>query len=151
MYTGPLFIASDHGGFDLKNKIVLYIKDKLELKITDLGPHELVEDDDFPDYAFPLAEKVAEKNGRGILICRNGIGVCIAANKVKGIRAGIGYNTKAAETMRNDDDTNILCLAGDYGSEEYNIAIVQMWLEKEFSGEERFVRRIKKIEEYKGN
>ena len=148
MYNGPLFIASDHGGFELKEKLITYIEEKLELTIKDLGPHKLVETDDYPDYALPLAEEVVKKRGRGILICRNGIGVCVAANKVKGIRAGIGYNTAAAKSMLADDNTNILCLAANHGSDEFNIAIAEVWLKANFSEDDRHVRRLDKISKY---
>lgn len=143
----PLFIASDHGGYQLKRRLIRYIENELNLKIEDLGPHEYVETDDYPDYVAPLTKKVLEKNGRGILICRNGIGVCMTANKVKGIRAGLGYNISVSKSMRNDDDTNVLCLAADNVSDEFGMAITKNWLETEFNAHPRFIRRIKKMEE----
>lgn len=145
MYSGPLYIASDHGGYQLKKRLTRYIQNELDGKIEDLGPYEYVETDDYPDYAIPLAKKVAETGGRGILICRNGIGVCIAANKVAGIRAGLGYNTDAAKSMMHDDNTNVLCLAGDYSSDDHAMAIVKYWLESEFGNDERHIRRLDKI------
>ncbi len=147
MYTGPLFIASDHGGYGLKKRLVRYIENELQGSITDLGPHEYVETDDYPDYIVPLTEKVLEMNGRGIVICRNGIGVCIASNKVAGIRAGLGYNIAVGESMMQHDNTNILALAADHVSEEFAMAIVKKWLESEFSGEARHVRRLGKVAE----
>lgn len=145
MYTGSLFIASDHGGYHLKKRLVRYLENELKQKIEDVGPHEYAETDDYPDYAVPLAQKVAQTNGRGIVICKNGIGVCIAANKVHGIRAGLGYNLMAAETMMQDDNTNILCLASKALSEDHAMAIVKKWLLTEFSGAERHVRRLEKV------
>ena len=147
MYTGPLFIASDHGGYQLKKRLVRYIQNELEGQVTDLGPHEYVETDDYPDYVMPLTNKVLAEKGRGIVICRNGIGVCIASNKVAGIRAGLGYNIAVGESMMHDDNTNVLCLAADHVSEEFAMAIVKKWLESEFSGEERHVRRLGKVAE----
>lgn len=147
MYTGPLFIASDHGGYQLKKRLVRYLQNELERDVTDLGPHEYVDGDDYPDFAFPLAEQVAQ-NGRGILICKNGVGVCIAANKVPGIRAGIGYNLMAAETMMHDDNTNVLCLAANLSSEEHAMAIVKRWLETPFSEDARHLRRLQKVTEH---
>lgn len=142
-----LYIAADHAGYHLKKRLVRFIKNELKLKVEDLGPREFVEGDDYFDYAAPFAKKVAaKKGGKGIVICGNGVGVCIVANKVKGIRAGIGYNTYAAETMRADDDTNVLCLAGRVLSDEYAMAITKKWLETPFSKAERHVRRLKKIE-----
>lgn len=147
MYKGPLFIASDHGGYQLKKRIVRYIENELNGKIEDLGPHEYVETDDYPDYVVPLAHKVIETNGRGIVICRNGVGVCIAVNKINGIKCGIGYNIAAAETMMQHDNTNVLSLAADHLSEDHALVVVKKWLETEFSKDERHVRRLNKVEE----
>jgi ribose 5-phosphate isomerase B len=143
-----LYIASDHGGYHLKKRLIRYFENELNVPVTDLGPTEYVEDDDYPDFAIPLAKKVAEEKGaEGILICKNGIGVCMAANKVKGIRAGLGYNLMAAETMKTDDNTNVLCLAAKLGSEEHAMAIVKKWLTTLFSKEERHTRRLTKVAE----
>lgn len=146
MYSGPLFIASDHGGYALKKRLVRYIENELQQKVTDLGPAQYDENDDYPIYTENLAKKVLETNGRGILICKNGIGVCIAANKENGIRAGIGYNLMAAESMMLDDNTNVLCLASKLGSEEHSMAVLKKWLESEFSEEERHKRRLLEVE-----
>ena len=81
------------------------------------------------------------------MICKNGIGVCIAANKEDGIRAGIGYNLMAAETMMLDDNTNVLCLASKLGSEEHAMAVVRKWLETNFSEAERHKRRLEEVQE----
>ncbi len=147
----PLFIASDHGGYQLKKRLIRFIEHELQQHITDLGPQDYVETDDYPDYAIPLAKQVAETHGRGILICKNGIGVCIAANKIPDIRAGIGYNIMAAESMMRDDNTNILCLAAKLSSEDHAMAIVRTWLETAFSNEERHVRRLQKIADIDNN
>lgn len=147
MYKGKLFIASDHGGYQLKKRLIRFIENELELKIEDLGPYEHIESDDYPDYVIPLARKVVETNGRGIVICKNGVGVSMSANKVAGIRCGIGYNIGVAETMMTDDNTNILALASHLSSEEHAMSIVKKWLETEFSGVERHVRRLKKMAE----
>ncbi len=147
MYTGPLFIASDHGGYALKNRLVRYLENELNLPVKDLGPKDYDETDDYPPYAEAVSKKVIEKTGRGILICKNGIGVCIAANKFDDIRAGIGYNLMAAETMMQDDNTNVLCLASKLGSEEHALAIVRKWLETDFSEAERHARRLHEVSE----
>lgn len=148
MYSGPLFIASDHGGYQLKKRLVRYLQNELEHEVTDLGPHEYVDGDDYPDYAFPLAEQVVKTGGRGVLICKNGVGVCMAANKVPGIRAGLGYNLMAAQTMMVDDNTNVLCLAASLSSDEHAMAILKRWLETPFSEDPRHVRRLKKVSEH---
>ena len=147
MYSKKIYIASDHGGYQLKKRLIRYVENELELKIEDLGPHEHVEGDDYPDYVIPLAHKVVETDGRGIVICKNGVGVSMAVNKVAGIRCGIGYNIAVAESMMNDDNTNVLALAAYLSSEEHAMAIVKKWLETEFSGERRHVRRLEKVAE----
>ena len=145
-----LYITSDHGGYKLKKRIIRYLENELETKIEDLGPFEYNKDDNYPDYTVKLAKKVLENDdNKGIAICRNGIGVCVTANKFKGIRAGIGYNIAVAQSMRNDDNANILCLAADHLSEDHAMAIVKKWLETPFSNDERHVRRLKKIEAIK--
>lgn len=151
MYIGPLFIAADHAGYQLKKRLIRFIENELKLDVQDLGPESYDEGDDYPDYVFPLAEKVAKESGRGIVICKNGIGVAVAANKVPGIRAGIGYNLMAAESMMKDDNINVLALAAKGVSEEFAMAIVKKWLETEFSAEERHKRRLEKIAAYEKN
>ncbi len=141
-----LYIASDHRGYQLKKRLLRFFENELKLPVTDMGPTEYVETDDYPDYAGPLAKKVAkEKNARGILICGSANGVCITANKIKGIRAGIGYNITAAEEAMADLDTNILCLSAKLSTDEHAMAIVKKWLQSSFGGEERHERRIEKI------
>ena len=145
MYSGPLHIASDHGGYALKKRLIRYIENELKRDVNDIGPHEYVETDDYPDFAIPLAKQVADEGSRGIVICRNGVGVNIAANKVPGIRCGIAYNIDAAESMMLHDNTNVISLAADHLSEDHAMAIVKKWLETEFSGDERHIRRLGKI------
>jgi len=145
MYKGKLYIASDHGGYKLKKRLIRYVEKELKLKIEDMGPHEYNEEDDYQDYIIPLANEVVKNKGRGIAICRNGIGVSVASNKVKGIRAGVGYSIKVAESMMKDDNTNILALAGDTLSQDHAMAIVKRWLKTEFSKEKRHKRRINKV------
>ncbi|MBT4153787.1 MAG: RpiB/LacA/LacB family sugar-phosphate isomerase [Candidatus Magasanikbacteria bacterium] len=145
MTTQQLFIASDHGGYQLKKRLIRYIENELKLSITDMGPKEYDETDDYPDYVIPLTKKVLETKGRGIVICKNGIGVCIDANKVAGIRCGIGYNLMAAETMMKDDNTNVLALAAKTLSDDHAMAVTEKWLETKFSEAKRHERRLKKI------
>jgi len=145
MYQGNLYIASDHRGYQLKKRLIRYTENELNREITDLGPMEHDPSDDYVDYTIDLTKKVLAEDARGILICRNGIGVCIAANKVDGIRAGIGYNIGAAELMMTDDNTNVLCLSSEFLSEDHAMAVLKKWLETEFSNAERHVRRLEKI------
>lgn len=141
-----LYIASDHGGFTLKEQLKAWLLAEAG-RISDLGPETLVPNDDYPDYAKKVAGKVSKKPDAdfGILICRSGQGVCIAANKFKGVRAGLVWNVKEAKASRNDDHTNILCLPSDYINFKQAQTIVKTWLETPWSKDVRHVRRIKKI------
>lgn len=141
-----LYLASDHAGFELKEALKTALE-KDDVKFTDLGPKTFVQEDDYVDFAIPLTEKIlsAPEENLGILICGNGMGVCIAANKISGIRAGIGYNLFAAETMRKDDDANVLCLAGRVLQPEFAAAIMRKFINTKFSAAERHVRRLAKV------
>jgi ribose 5-phosphate isomerase B len=143
-----LYIASDHGGYKLKKRLIRYLKNELNKPITDMGPSNFVETDDYPDYATPLAKKVAEnKDNLGILICGTGNGVCVTANKINGIRAILGYNIEAAALGKEHNNANILCLAGRVLTEDHAMAIVKKFLETSFTNDPRHARRLKKIAE----
>lgn len=142
-----IFIGADHRGFNLKQKIIQMLRDE-NFEVTDMGPNEYNPYDDYPDIAITVGEKVISENGKGILICGSGVGVCVAANKVKGIRAGLCLLAKQANAGRNDDDMNVLCLNSDMVPEEDNMDIVRTFLNTNFGSEERFIRRIKKIQTY---
>ncbi len=143
-----IYIASDHAGFELKRELTNLFKEE-NIPFNDLGPNVVKQDDDYPDFALSLAQKVVKSKGDlGILTCRNGIGMTIAANKVKGARAGLCTHVGQAVTARAHDDCNILVLAADFIDLEQNIAIVKTFLEGEFSGEERHIRRLGKIADY---
>lgn len=143
-----LYIASDHAGFQLKKELLKYIKSELKQEIEDVGPEVFNETDDFPDYAVPLAKKVASaKDSFGVLICGTGQGMCIAANKIKGAYAIIGYNIAATELGRRHNNANILCLPGNPPSTDFTKAIVKKFLDTKFDGDERLKRRNKKIED----
>jgi len=141
-----LYIASDHAGLKLKKYLTRYIEKQLNIPFEDMGPTEYVSTDDFPDYAAPLAQKVAEDpTNQGVLICGSGHGVCITANKINGIRAIQGYSIKGAEMGRRHNDANILCLAGQVLTEEHSVSILNKFLETNFEKEDRLVRRNCKI------
>ncbi len=145
MYSGPLYIASDQAGYQLKKRLLRYFENELKITIEDIGPKDFVEHDDYPDYVIPAAKKAVQTNGRAILICGSGNGACIAANKIKGMRAALGYNLEAAELARQHNNANGLCLAGRVLTEEHAMAIVKRWLETDFLGGDH-ERRIEKIE-----
>lgn len=138
-------LGADHAGYKLKEIIINYLKRK-KIEFNDFGTHT-EESVDYPDYAKPVAEAVAAgKFDRGILICGSGVGMSITANKVKGIRAVLVHDTYTAKQSRAHGDCNVLCLAGKKLSKAKGTKIVDIWLKTEFSGEERHLRRIRKIE-----
>ena len=141
-----LYIGSDHRGYNLKETLKIYLRE-LNCVFDDLGAKELIPDDDYPDYALMVAQKVAENpdENRGILICGAGVGVDIVANKIKGVRSALCFDIKQAQASRNDDNTNVLSLPADFISEDLAKAIVKTWLETPFSNDNRHARRIEKI------
>jgi len=141
----PLFLGADHRGFRLKEKIKPWLQAQ-DFSFEDLGAYTYQKDDDYPDFAKAAGEKVAaEPNSKGILICGSGIGMIVAANKIKGIRAGTMASPDQVKASVADEDTNIIGLSADYLNEEENIQIVKSFLEASFSGSERHKRRIEKI------
>lgn len=126
-------IGSDHGGFELKEIIVEYLKEK-GYEVTDYGIKEN-ERVDYPDYARIVADVVVEKKeDLGILICGTGLGMSIAANKIKGIRAACVSETFSAKMARQHNDANILCFGGRVVGDEVAKTIVDAFLEAEFEG-----------------
>lgn len=141
-----IYLGADHAGFALKEQIKKELGTASE-NVTDLGAAAFKPDDDYPAIARAVVEAVArDSNGLGILVCGNGIGVCITANKTRGIRAGIGYSIEAAKTMRADTDANVLCLPGRLPVLDDPLKIVKAFLQTEPSNEERHRRRIAMIE-----
>ncbi len=141
-----LYIGADHAGFYLKRELKKYLAE-LGYEFEDLGNKELDPQDDYPDFALTVGKKVVETEGKGILICATGLGMAIAANKITGIRAAVCWNDFTALQSREHNDTNILCLAGKALDTETAKKITRVWLETEFSGEERHRRRLGKIGE----
>lgn len=141
-----IIIGSDHAGYRIKEKIKNYL-DKLKINYEDVGADSFEEKDDYPDFAAKAARKVAkDKNTKGILVCGTGVGICIAANKVKGIRAVAAYDSYTAKMSRNHNNANILCLRGRNFPFWKTKMILKTWLDSGFSGDERHKRRIAKIE-----
>lgn len=141
-----IYLGADHAGFHLKEELKKYLEE-LGYEYEDLGNQEIDFQDDYPDFALKVAEKVVETKEKGILICSTGLGMCLAANKVKGARAVVVWDEFTAIQSREHNNANILCLAGKVLDLETAKKIVRVWLETEFSGEERHVRRLRKIEE----
>lgn len=139
-----IYLGADHAGFERKEVVKTYLADK-GYTITDFGAKEMNPEDDYPDFAHSVAEAVATDGEKGLLFCGNAEGVCIVANKTDGVRAALGYSIDSVVSSRKDDDTNILCLPGRSFTDEEVIAMVEAWLETEFSGAERHKRRLDKI------
>lgn len=140
-----IIIGSDHGGYNLKEKIK-EVFSKLGYEFEDMGTNTL-ESCDYPVYAKKVCEKVIETSGRGILVCGTGIGMSIAANKFKGIRAALCGDTFSARMTREHNDSNILCLGERVTGQDLALDIVKIWLNTPFSEGERHIKRINLIRE----
>lgn len=139
-----MILGADHAGFGVKEKLKKYLLGK-GIVVEDVSLKK-IEGDDYPDYAFTVGEYVSkDKNARGILVCHTGTGMVIAANKVRGVRAAEGYDVYSAKMSRLDNDANVLGLGSHGISFEKLKSIVDVWLNTEFSGAKRHVRRIRKI------
>jgi ribose 5-phosphate isomerase B len=136
-------IGSDHRGFEAKQRILPVLR-QLGHEVIDVGPRSR-ESVDYPDYAFAVALAVSEGGAdRGILICGTGIGMCIAANKVPGVRAAPCHDPITAEMSRRHNDANILCLSADLLGHDLIERMVRIWLETPFDSG-RHARRVEKI------
>lgn len=139
-----IYIASDHGGFKLKEELKSWLRGKND--IEDLGAFKLDPNDDYPDFIFPLAKKISENNNDlGIIIGRSGNGEAIVANKVEGIRAAVCLNEEMAIKAKEHNNANILSLGADYVDFELARKIVEAFLKTPFSGSDKHKRRIEKI------
>lgn len=142
-----IWIASDHAGFAMKAAIQKLLPHYQWQDLGTIDPNNSV---DYPDFAKKLGEEISHRNGKGesalgILICGSGIGMSIAANKIRGIRAALVENPLAARLSREHNDANILCLGSRFLAPEYGAEIAKAWLETPFSGEARHCLRVKKI------
>jgi ribose 5-phosphate isomerase B len=140
-------IGSDHAGFELKENVKKFLKEK-GYEYHDFGAETLDPQDDYTEYGRKVAEAVASgAYDRGIVACGTGIGMSIVANKVPGIRAAACQSTDMARISREHNNANVLALGGRLLAKELASDIVAVWLETPFSEEERHVRRIEKIRE----
>lgn len=136
-----IFLGADHNGFELKEQIHAFLLEAGH-EVVDKGDERLDKNDDFPTYAARVASEVlAHENSLGILICGSGQGVCMAANRFKGIRAGLAWNEDVAYEARDDDDSNVLCLPAGQLDFEQAREIVDTFLNTPFSGAARYKRR----------
>jgi ribose 5-phosphate isomerase B len=142
-------IAGDHAGFQMKQLLSTELK-KDGHDITDLGARDETPSD-YPDFARAIGKAITSGQvERGILVCGSGVGACVAANKIKGIRAGIAHDTYSGHQGVEHDDMNVLCLGSRVIGPAQALEIAKAFLHARFTGEERHMRRLKKVLEIEG-
>lgn len=144
-----VYLGADHNGFHMKEDVFAYLS-KRGVDVEDVGDREYDADDDFPEFAQMAAIKVlGEEGSRAILICGGGQGMCMAANRFRGIRASVIWDEYEARMTRNDNDSNVLCLPSrvlEKDKAEWQ-AIIDTWLETPFATAERYKRRNRQLDE----
>ena len=150
-----IYIGTDHAGFELKEELKIFLE-KLGCQVEDKGAYEFNEEDDYPDFIFPVVKAVAEDitrdlDSRGIVIGGSEQGEAIVANKVRGIRAAVVYDEYSAKMSREHNDANIISLGNRTVSISKAKELVRLWLETPFSNEVRHKRRIEKIKIIENN
>ena len=139
-------VGGDHAGFEMKNLIVEHVK-SLGHSVVDAGAYEYDALDDFPDFAEAVAVRVADGRAeRGLIVCGSGVGASVAANKVRGIRAGLCHDTYSARQGVEHDDMNVVCIGARIIGEELAKEVVSAFLSARFiEEEEKYVRRLNKV------
>lgn len=138
-------LGADHGGFELKNQLAERLREKYE--IIDLGAKDYDPEDDYPDFTIAVAKAVASNRvQRGIIVCGSGVGACIAANKMPGIRAGLCHDTYSAHQGVEHDDMNVLCIGARVIAIELATELAVAFLEAKYTKAPRFERRHKKVD-----
>ncbi len=138
-------MAADHGGFELKEYLKRALKES-GFEIVDFGAHSFVPADDYPDMVVPLAEAVARGEvERGIAVCGSGVGACVAANKIPGVRGSMVADMFSAHQGVEDDDMNVLCLGGRVLGNALALDLARAFLAARYLGGERHRRRLAKI------
>jgi ribose 5-phosphate isomerase B len=144
-----IYIGADHNGFEMKGQLVEYLK-RMGYDVHDEGDNHLDPQDDYPQFAARVVTAMRaseDPEPRGILLCGSGQGICIAANRFKGIRAAVCTTSEEARVGRNDDDTNVLCLPAHTVTSGEAENIVKTWLDTAFAGAARYKRRIVELDE----
>ncbi len=137
-------LGADHAGYPLKVLIAEYLKKKGH-EVIDLGTNSEAAVD-YPDYALAVGEAVTSGKAEvGVIICGSGVGACVAANKVKGVRAGLCHDTFSAHQGREDDDTNVICMGARVIGQNLAFEVLDSFLNAKFSGAERHQRRLNKV------
>jgi ribose 5-phosphate isomerase B len=138
-------IATDHGGFALKQEVVTHLR-AAGHEVVDFGAHRLNPDDDYPDFVIPLAQAVAAgKIERGVAICGSGVGASVCANKVLGVRAGLIHDHFSARQGVEDDHMNMICMGGRTIGSSVALDLIETFLAAKFSNAERHLRRLDKV------
>jgi len=142
-----IFIGTDHGGFELKNKLIEYLQNK-NIRVVDIGNYQYDPLDDNPDFAKKVAEAVLQKpdESLGIVICKSGVGVCITANRYKGIRCALGFDEDQVKHARENDHINVLSLAADFSDFDKATKLIEVFLSAKPTMEEKYLRRMKKMD-----
>lgn len=147
-----VFLGADHNGFEYKRQLAEALK-LAGHEVVDVGDKELKADDDYPQFAAQVVNELLASNdpdARAILVCGSGQGMCMAANRFKGIRAALCWNQAEARAARNDDNANVLCLSARYTSLDEAGSIMATFLSTPFAGATRFNRRIQQLDELPG-
>ncbi|MEK6910122.1 MAG: RpiB/LacA/LacB family sugar-phosphate isomerase [Candidatus Aenigmatarchaeota archaeon] len=144
-----VYIGADHNGFKLKEGIKEFLR-KRKFEVIDEGNTVFDQNDDYPLFAIKVGMSVADNKSKGILICGTAQGMCIAANKIKGVRAAIAYNVKEAKIIREHNDANIICLPA-WRPISYIYKIIDTFLSTKFSNVVRHKRRVDQIIEFEEN
>jgi ribose 5-phosphate isomerase B len=140
-----IYLGADHRGYNLKEEIKRFLGQE-KIKFKDLGNLKYDQNDDYPDFAQKVAAMVSSQpKDKGLLICGSGIGMSIAANKFKGVRAALCLSGYMAKEAKRAIDANILCLAADLTDIATAKSIIREWLKASFKKEPRYIRRVKKI------
>ncbi len=144
-----IFVGADHNGFQLRGDVLRYLR-SAGYEVHDDGDTAFKPEDDYPVFASKVVQDMLASNdptSRGILLCGSGQGMCISANRFKGIRACLGYDRESVRSARNDDDSNVLCLPAKVIQKEEVYIIIETWLNTPFAGAPRFIRRNKLMDE----
>ncbi len=143
-----VYVGADHNGFHLRNSLVAYLK-RAGYAVQDDGDEKLDPEDDFPVFATRVAKDLLgsdDKDAKGILLCGSGQGMCMAANRFRGIRACLGYDQTSIRASRNDDDANVLCLPANTVDKNTLNVLVETFLNTKFAAAPRFSRRIQELD-----
>ncbi len=137
-------IGADHNGLELKSVLTALLRE-LGHRVDDVGARTYDAHDDYPDYAGAVAQRVAAAAERGVIVCGSGVGACVTANKIKGVRASVCHDTYSARQGVEHDDMNVLCLGSRIVGEELAKEVVAAFMEAKFTDEPRHRRRLNKV------